>query len=379
MADSNYKIENLDSYKVGGGECEIYLGDVKLYPLDSPVPPTPHDYSSDYLTITALGDGEISWRGNQNTSNKLSYSTDSGQTWTTPYSSIFSVNVQRGDKVLFKGNCTVPYSNDGIGVFRSSVYPQNLNFNVEGNVMSLLYGDDFSGQTSITSMTHTFQSLFSGSSVVDAENLVLPATALSRCCYHGMFSNCTSLTKAPSVLPADTLEFQCYLYMFSGCTSLVQPPQLQASTMADSSCAFMFVGCTSLQTAPQLSATTLAEECYNYMFMNCTSLTTAPALPATTLEHACYQDMFYNCTSLTTAPTLPAPILADYCYASMFLNCYNLSSITCLATDISAENCTNGWVISVSSSGTFTKDPNMTDWTRDTNGIPSNWTIQNYS
>ena len=42
---------------------------------------------------------------------------------------------------------------------------------------------------------------------------------LARYCYFGMFSGCTSLTKAP-VLPAKYLNDRCYYAMFRGCTSL---------------------------------------------------------------------------------------------------------------------------------------------------------------
>ena len=43
MADT-IKIGNLDinSFKVGGADCSIYLGDTKLYPSEEPTPtPTP--------------------------------------------------------------------------------------------------------------------------------------------------------------------------------------------------------------------------------------------------------------------------------------------------------------------------------------------------
>ena len=119
----------------------------------------------------------------------------------------------------------------------------------------------------------------------------------------------------------------------------------------------------------------LQESCYSYMFQGCSSLTTAPALPATTLATACYDSMFWGCTGLTTAPALPATTLADKCYYGMFYGCRKLDILDCRATDITASACTAGWVSYVASSGTFVKDPNMTSWTRGTNGIPTNWTV----
>lgn len=62
----------------------------------------------------------------------------------------------------------------------------------------------------------------------------------------------------------------------------------------------------------------------------------------------------------------------------MFINCEILDSITCLATDISATKCVDNWVSGVATNGTFTKDPNMSDWTSGVSGIPNYWTITDY-
>lgn len=166
-----------------------------------------------------------------------------------------------------------------------------------------------------------------------------------------MFKGCTGLTDASNlILAATSLQNQCYGSMFSGCTSLTA--------------------------APALPATTLANNCYNGMFAGCTGLTAAPELPATTLAAGCYGSMFAGCTSLTTAPELPATTLANRCYNGMFDGCTSLNYIKCLATDVSANRCTEGWLSRVASSGTFVKNPNMSSWTTGTDGIPSNWTVQ---
>ena len=98
------------------------------------------------------------------------------------------------------------------------------------------------------------------------------------------------------------------------------------------------------------------------------------ALPAD-----CFSGFFDGCEGLTTAPALPATTLADYCYSGMFDGCSLLSSITCLATDITATNCTANWVNGVAVNGTFTKAASMSDWTTGQNGIPSGWTVVDYS
>ena len=50
-----------------------------------------------------------------------------------------------------------------------------------------------------------------------------------------------------------------------------------------------------------------------------------------------------------------------------------------LATNITASQCLSSWVTLVASSGTFVKHPNMTSLPSGSSGIPSNWTVVNYS
>ena len=207
----------------------------------------------------------------------------------------------------------------------------------------------------------------------------LPATTLTESCYYGMFSNCSSLTSVPE-LPATTLASSCYSLMFYGCSSLTNAPQLPATILAESCYSSMFSGCSSLTNAPQLPATILAESCYSSMFYDCTNLTTAPSdLPATTLSKSCYESMFYYCKNLTSAPNLPAKTLSESCYKQMFDCCPKLNSITMLATDISASDCLNNWLSGVASTGTFTKAEEMESLLEGSSGIPTNWTVQNYS
>ena len=297
-------------------------------------------------------------------------SVDEGQTWSNMTSGSY---LSTAGRIMFRGNL-VP-SSSGIGRF---VITRGAQFEVEGNIMSLLYGDNFRGQTSLNGKDYAFYRLFSGcTSMTSAENLSLPATVLAESCYEGMFFGCTSLTVAPE-LPATTLANNCYYGMFNGCTSLTVALELPATTLKRWCYSNMFFGCTSLTTAPNLPATTLAEYCYYGMFWNCSGLTTAPSiLPAITLTYWCYASMFDHCRSLTTAPELPATALVGGCYLQMFYGCSSLNYIKCLATDISATDCTGQWLNFVSSSGAFVKASSMSSWTRGVNGIPTNWTVQN--
>ena len=363
------------------------------------------DFSTKPLTFNILSAGTINWAASNSSVTKIiEYKINDGG-WTSitsnTDSSAPSIEVNSNDKIQFRGN-NAQYAT-GSSAYNSFSGSTAL-FEVEGNIMSLIYEDDFKNNSTISS-NYAFYGLFKYcTKLVSAENLVLPATTLTsycygsmfnRCkslttapelpatnsaygCYDNMFYGCTKLTTAPSVLPANTLLDGCYHQMFYGCTSLTTAPKLPATTLAEGCYQSMFNGCTSLTTAPALPATTLAMDCYRHMFDGCTSLTTAPKeLPATTLTNYCYFNMFNGCTSLTTAPELPATTLAEGCYQFMFNGCTSLNYIKCLATDISVSGiCTYDWVRGVASTGTFIKAAGMTGWSEDENGIPLGWTVQ---
>ena len=372
---------------------------VQYYPQD--VKET--DYSKEPLTFKILSYGTINWTTSDSSLTKtIEYKLNDGE-WTHITSntepSASAIVVTRGDKIQFRGNNATYCDGSAINTFGSST----AEFEVEGNIMSLIDSTNFKNNSTISS-TYAFYGLFEGcTKLISAENLVLPATTLATYCYSSMFAGCTSLTTAPSVLPATTLAPTCYSSMFSGCASLTTAPELPATTLVNYCYEYMFKGCTSLITAPVLPATTLAGVCYygmfydctsltvvpalpatklevgcyQYMFYGCTSLTTAPALPATKLELSCYYNMFRNCSSLTVAPELPATTLAMHCYSGMFCDCTKLNYIKCLATDISATYCTSYWVKGVSSTGTFVKAAGIESWPTGGDGIPTNWTIEN--
>lgn len=363
----------------------------------------------DYMTLSALGDGEITITIPAELSStyatSFSYSKDKS-TWTDTVvdntAKTISIPIKSGDNVYLKGDALTLFNEE---LFGGLSINSTANIDASGNIMSLLYGDNFTDKTTLPeSGTYSFGSLFSGNEhLINAKDLKLPATTLNYSCYSSMFEGCTSLTTAPELhattlaqncyefifsgctslttapaLPATTLAPGCYGYMFSDCTSLTTAPELPATTLADNCYNGMFSGCTSLTTAPELPVTTLAPSCYSSMFSGCTSLTTVPELRATTLADSCYSSMFLGCSSLTTAPELPAATLSDSCYERMFYRCSKLNNITMLATDISATSCLQNWVNGVASTGTFTKSPEMTSLTTGTSGIPLDWTVVDY-
>ena len=180
-----------------------------------PEPEPQYDYSQDYLTFVTLENGTFSFNKN-GTGDNIQYSLDEGDTWTS-LESEGTVSVNSGKKILWKATLTPSSSspNFGIGTFSSTGQ-----FNVEGNAMSLLYGDNFKGQTSLNGKDYAFYMLFQDcTNLVSAENLSLPATTLASSCYSSMFNGCTSLTTA-SELIATTLVEGSYYEMFRGCSRL---------------------------------------------------------------------------------------------------------------------------------------------------------------
>lgn len=283
---------------------------------------SPSPEPTDYLTFVILSGGNIVWSVYGDIEARTIQYQKNGGEWIsiTATEQGAAIPVQAGDIVKFKGNNSY-YAKQNPAAYNSFSGSTTI-FNLEGNIMSLLYGDNYQTAATIEA-ADAFSEMFRYcSGLISAENLVLPATTLASHCYGHMFANCNNMTKSPKQLPATTLANHCYCSMFSGCTSL----------------------------------------------------TTAPELPATTLASDCYLNMFWDCTSLTTAPVLSATTLAYSCYYGMFSGCRNLRYIKCLATDISAYGSTTYWVDGVSASGTFVKDPNMT-WPTGTDGIPSGWTI----
>lgn len=319
-----------------------------------------------YFRFTALEDSEIVLTGfvygpessedHVTPDVNLEYSFD-GKSWETWN---YQTKLSKGQTMYLKGNNEQGFSkiydtDEWFGTWNVfNAYSYGV-CECKGNIMSLLYGDDFEGKVTIPS-NWCFSALF------DCERSMLD-------------DKCLLITTAPD-LPATTLAEGCYSGMFYGCSSLVTAPTLQATTLAGGCYESMFANCTSLTTAPALPATTLASFCYAGMFSDCTSLVVAPKLPATTLAEICYNSMFLGCTSLTTVPELPAPKLAYYCYYDMFNGCTSLNHIKMLAIDISAEDCLNGWVYNVAENGTFIKHPDMNSLPVGESGIPNGWTVE---
>lgn len=393
MSNLYFGLSTVDALYIGeSGGTDVYIGEETAL--------TPVDYAQEYLTFEILTGGVVLFADaipESAMSLDISYSLDNGSTWTTINSSTNTgITVSEGDKILFKGVNSAYGTNQAK---KRASFSGDAYYNVCGNIMSLIYGDNFSGQTELTT-SYTFDRLFVDGKVINAKNLILPSTALTNYCYEYMFSGCTELintpalpatslaqgcysymfrntaiTKAPALpattlavscydgmfrstplveapdLPAETVEQYSYRNMFMYCHKLTKAPAFSATTMGAQSCASMFSSCDALVEAPVLPATTLASGCYQQMFSGCTALAIIPSnmLPATTLSGTCYRQMFVGCTSLTTAPELPATTLSGGCYAQMFSGCTSLTTSPELPAATLAATCYQGMFIGCSS------------------------------
>ena len=273
------------------------------------------------------------------------YSTDQtnwssmGTTSTTPIDTVIPAN----GKLYLKATTN---SWSGRGNDRNYMYCSG-SYNIGGNIMSLLYDDNFDNKTFTNSNDGAFYCLFAG------DTNLFNSKAL--------------------ILPTNTID-NCYNQMFYGCTSLESTPELPAIVMTGFCYSSMFRGCTGLTTAPALPATTLAQYCYQGMFYNCTKLVTAPELPAKEIEVGCYNAMFNGCTSLTTAPVLPATKLVTNCYRNMFGGCTKLITVTTYAEDVYATDCLSGWLNNVATIGDFWCSA-YAKYNKGASGIPEKWIV----
>jgi hypothetical protein len=303
-----------------------------------------NDYSKQYLTFEALEDTSFSLNIPNVSSpivNNVYYSLDNGITWQegteTPI-------IKSGEKVLWKSNAEKWAASENVG----STFTSTGNYNVSGNILSLVYGDDFSSEQTIGN--YCFCRLFDGAKIVHAKDLILAATKI------GIYA---------------------YGYMFNSCSQMIDAPVIQATELADACCSFMFRYCSSLQKTPILPAVDTATYCYRDMFNGCVNLVEISEIAAQKVYNSSFAYMFSSCSKLETTPVLYATQLDASSYYRMFYNCSKLREVRTMALNVSKTNCLYQWLYGVSSNGVFYKDAKMTSFPVGANGIPSGWTVLN--
>jgi hypothetical protein len=354
--DKYYKVYHEISYDGGETWTIMDIRKGNLYQRDSE--DCEIDYEEMYFTIESLEDNNtVKWligNGNQTPNNfALDYSTDGGINWNTIPSGqkggtvVELGTINSGDTMLLRSTANTW----GASYSAHSSVNCSGNYVAYGNVMSLLFGEDFKDKKDLSGKGNfALSGLFwanqtqtgkdtgtatTNTTLISAENLVLPATTLQNDCYNGMFRGCVNLTTPPKELPAFNLVQGVYSSMFDECYNL--------------------------ETAPIISATTQQSG---------------------TIQHCRRMFRIQNTNvspKLTTAPILRIKKLGTNTYEEMFKGQKNLNHIVCLATDISGTGCTTNWVQNVqTNSGTFVKDASTNWGSCGANKIPCNWTVEDY-
>lgn len=140
----------------------------------------------------------------------LQYSKD-GKSWTQYDFTVIPLSA--GETLYMKGNNSNGFTTIDVETFTGRAYTfgdlsgegngSTGKYECHGNIMSLMYGDDFEDKTTI------------------------PNTG----CFMSLFVMCSGLLTAPE-LPATTLAYGCYSGMFYGCTRLNQITMLATDRSA---------------------------------------------------------------------------------------------------------------------------------------------------
>lgn len=186
-----------------------------------------------------------------------------GQTYNnTGYTLIFP-NV--GEKVYFRHSGFTSYYTSTSGGSWYKAFAIRGDCEVGGNILSLYFGSDFTGQTrfnlSSSDTSYGFSKLFYMAStqlnwVVSAEKLVFPYNAVGGHGFSEMFRNCVHLTTAPSIIQTEQPSDYMMYRMFYGCTALQVAPDLPALRIGNHSYDEMFYGCSALNYVKAMITTT---------------------------------------------------------------------------------------------------------------------------
>lgn len=216
-------------------------------------------FTKEYFTIMSLANSNaIRWRSSSASFfRNISWSTDK-VTWASVSSSNSSggtliTTLSKGQKLYIKGKA-VNYATSSY----NCQFAASGDYVVMGNIMSLIYEDDFFGKELSSSNEYAFSYLFKDSTtLVSAKDLILPKKTCARC-YRYMFRGCSNLVVGVKT-PATTLSEACYYGMYYNCRKLISIGELHASTLTQSCYGYMFYGCSSLRyiycTASNISAT----------------------------------------------------------------------------------------------------------------------------
>ncbi len=180
--------------------------------------PQPPDYSKKYLTFTALTAGRINVYSTPAEHLRIRYNEGSWSRLPMSDGTYSFITVSAGDTVEFRGDGSFAAGTDGTFCTGTS----SATYNISGNIMSLQEPENY---TEAIPVSVALSKLFyRNTSIVDATNLVLPATVLNvAAAYSYMFRDCTNLVSGPTIGAinwANSYPAGACMYMFRGCSKL---------------------------------------------------------------------------------------------------------------------------------------------------------------
>ena len=190
-------IKNNKTYNVEYNEGVTYNKQVKY--TEPPTPTLNYFYVED---ISGSNNTLSITKSNEDTPTIEVFCSTDTVNWTSmgnTDTTAITATVPANDKLYLKAN-TILWGGGAWG-YGGNEMTCSGNYNVGGNIMSLLNGDNFEG-TRFPDAARQFQRLFQGSTtLVNAKDIVFPNNT-NYACYRGMFSGCTSLVSVSAY--ADT-------------------------------------------------------------------------------------------------------------------------------------------------------------------------------
>lgn len=323
---------------------------------------------NNYLTMTALEDGLQA----SLSKNTCYYCVDGDGNWTELLADTLTPAIKAGQTLSFKANL-IPGQVSGSGNLGIGVFTVTKTFNLFGNCMSMLHGDD---STNITLEPYAFLSLFSGNTtLIGVSSDFLPATTLASNCYASMFSGCTNLASVPSLTHVTATNTKCCYRMYGNCTSLKSATIPKDATLARGCYDYMFSGCTNLTSIPSINSKKTYDsyaDSISSMFNQCTSLTSI-TIKSLTLNYGGGEYTFANCTKLASL-YLHTSLVGSYAGKNMFKGCSNLSYIKQTGKYDNATSALSGIWSNVASEGVIVLDSGgQLKYPYEQTGLPANW------
>lgn len=270
--------------------------------------------------------------------------------WSSNIPLNISIPVVEGDVIYFKAYVHGYERNNSESSRINCTAPHTLS----GNIMSLLYADDFEDKVAFyPNTTRQFKGLFlNDTALTSCEDLKLPATTLCHYCYCEMFKGCSSLKVPPRSLPASNLPGNCYSSMFSN-TIITTHPTMPVIT--------------------SIEASSMAN-----MFQN-TKIADASTIIINVADDSSCKGIFYGCKQLVNGPQLLADTPVSNCYYTAFYGCSSIMYIKCLLKT-NSNNAMIEWSRGAKNTNAcvFVKHIDATWTNTGASGVPSNWKIIYY-